>query len=103
MQINHGDVIFLRVDEIPSKVEKEEDFDGIVQWGEVTHHAHRLSGKEFEMYKYFEEGRRFLLLKEDTEISHEEHLTIKIPKGKYEVRIVREVDHFKDLVRQVVD
>lgn len=103
MIIHHGDVIFVKVDKIPKKAEKEKDFKGIVQFGEKTGHAHRLSGKGFEMFQHFEEGRRYLRLKKETPITHEEHHEIKIPPGEYEVRIVREVDHFQDLVRTVVD
>jgi hypothetical protein len=57
----------------------------------------------FEMFQHFEEGRRYLRLKEDTDLSHEEHSTIKLPPGDFEVRIVRELDWFSDMERAVVD
>lgn len=99
----HGDVLLFKIEAIPAKAEKKKDFDGILQHGEVTGHAHRLSGKETDMYEYFTEGRRYLRLLKDTPLRHEEHEEIKLPKGDYEIRIVREVDHFADLVRPVVD
>jgi hypothetical protein len=55
------------------------------------------------MFEYFHEGRRYLRLLEETPLRHEEHNEIKLPKGDYEIRIVREVDHFQELVRPVID
>lgn len=115
-----GDVVFIEVADIPVAASKEEKFDGIVQHGEHTGHAHRLRSSMvakkyedgeipelatagFEMFQHFEQGRRYLALKEDADLSHEEHNTIKLPAGKYEVRIVRELDWFSDMERQVVD
>lgn len=101
--VQQGDVVFVKVEQIPEGTKLSEKFDGVVQHGEVTGHAHRLSGKEYDMYEFFEEGRRYLRIKEDSDLSHEEHHTIKLPKGDYEVRIVREMDHFAKLERPVVD
>jgi hypothetical protein len=118
--LQHGDVVLVRVDDIPAAAKLEREFTGIVQYGEHTGHAHRLRNPirarrveldsvpevhtfPYEMYQHFEEGRRFLKVSEETEITHEEHSPITIPSGTYEVRIVREHDHFQDLVRPVVD
>lgn len=99
----HGDVILVAVKSVPKGAEQSEKFSGILQHGERTGHAHRLTGKEADMFEYFAEGRRYLRLLKETPLRHEEHNEIKLPKGDYEIRIVREVDHFADLVRPVVD
>lgn len=99
----HGDVILVAVNKIPEGAKKSDKFDGILQYGERTGHAHRLTGKEKDMYEYFHEGRRYLKLVTESPLSHEEHKTINLKPGNYEVRIVREQDHFQDLVRPVVD
>lgn len=103
MIYQHGDVVLVKINKIPEQAEKKKDFDGVLQHGEVTGHAHRLSGKETDMYEYFSEGRRYLRLLKDTPLTHEEHNEVNLPKGDYEIRIVREVDHFADLTRPVVD
>lgn len=118
-QWQQGDVVFIKVDEIPAAAKKEEKFNGVVQHGEHTGHAHRLAmpvreafqaGKQeqleaigFEMFQHFEEGRRFLSVTKPTALSHEEHKTFELPPGNYEVRIVRELDWFSDMERAVVD
>lgn len=99
----HGDVILVKVESVPASAKINEKFEGILQYGEHTGHAHRLSGKETDMFEFFAEGRRYLRLQEETPLKHEEHKQIDLPAGDYEVRIVREVDHFAGLVRQVVD
>lgn len=98
-----GDVVFVKVESIPLKAKLEEEFDGIVQYGEHTGHKHKLTGKEFEMFQFFEEGRRYLSVKKITALKHEEHNPIELPAGNYEVRIVRELDWFSDMERKVVD
>ena len=99
----HGDVLLFSVDSIPAGAELGKDFKGVLQHGERTGHAHRLTGKETEMFEFFSEGRRYLRLVTETPLRHEEHKEIRLPKGDYEVRIVREMDHFAELVRPVVD
>ena len=101
--LQQGDTVYILINEIPKRAKLDEKFDGIVQHGEATGHAHRLTGKEFEMYQFFEEGRRYLSIKKTTALKHEEHNTIDIPPGNYEVRIVRELDWFSDMERAVVD
>lgn len=99
----HGDVVLVKVDSIPQGAEQSKEFKGVLQHGERTGHAHRLSGKETDMYEFFSEGRRYLRLLKEAPLRHEEHHEIKLPKGDYEIRIIREQDHFQDLVRPVTD
>lgn len=49
-------------------------------------------------------GIRYLKVTEKPiDLDHEEHRTVTIPPGEYEIRIVREFDHFKEEARQVID
>jgi hypothetical protein len=98
-----GDVILLKVDTLPDGASIDEKFNGIVQFGEHTGHKHKLTGKETDMFHFFHEGRRYLQIKEEMKLLHEEHKEIPVPPGVYEVRIVRELDWFSDLERQVID
>lgn len=95
--IRHGDVILQKTEKVLGKQEKAEET--ILAEGEVTGHAHRLSGSllvsEFE-------GQRFVELEDDGVLSHEEHDPLTIPRGKYQVLLQREVDLAGE-VRQVMD
>lgn len=49
------------------------------------------------------EKKIFIDATEDIILTHPEHKDVNLPAGKYEVRHVREKDHFLDIVRAVVD
>lgn len=102
-QWQQGDVVLIKVDTVPEAAKPDDKFDGILQWGEVTGHKHKLTGKETDMFHFFDEGRRYLSVKAPMALKHEEHNAIEVPPGNYEVRIVRELDWFSDLERAVVD
>jgi len=70
--------------------------------GEATGHHHSLVATDFQMYKD-ENGVKYLELHKNSEISHQEHGTLPLVKGKYIVHIEREFDPFADLIRQVQD
>lgn len=96
-----GDVLLIRTDEawirnLPSK------HSPIIQLGEATGHAHRIDGPKYMQYENMA-GDRYLKLGKAAVLRHEEHKPIKLLKGVYEIRIVREYDHFKEEQRKVVD
>jgi hypothetical protein len=113
-----GDVVFETAG-IPSGLERS--LDPIVQHGEATGHAHRLQMFRHEaqavtggaipqgdcpqwmLFKDKNSGKRFLKVEEPTDLTHEEHKTVTIPPGEYEIRIVQEYDHFAEETRQVQD
>lgn len=95
--IRHGDVILERVTEVQGKGKSMTEC--ILAEGEVTGHFHRLKGQVCE---YVTETERFVEVKEESKLSHEEHDTLVIPQGKYKVLIQREVDLVGE-VRQVLD
>lgn len=110
----HGDVIIKLIKEIPKNTKPYED--NAVQYGEVTHHAHRVSG-DFKISFTMEDfeagikvstggfnGTKYLEVGEGgATISHEEHVTLPLPPGIYKCFTVREFDHFAKIIRKVAD
>lgn len=118
-QIQQGDVIF-KTATIPYGLQRV--LDPIVQHGEHTGHSHRLQMlkhegsrtyttgdapeipcSQWEMFKDKQTGTRYLKVLEPTDLTHEEHNTIILPPGEYEIGIVQEYDHFAEEARQVQD
>lgn len=90
-----GDVLIRRVAEIPKKLVAIPKDRGrtILAYGEVTGHAHAVEGEvEFLAADVAELERAFLrvLDEEGADVVHEEHDTIHLPAGDYEVRRQRE-------------
>lgn len=101
-----GDVVLIPCKEIPTDLVSHPA--NAVQEGEVTGHAHRLQGDAFEIFapkgKYNNDTpRKHLRVVRPTMLRHEEHKEIHLPPGDYEVRIVKEYDHFKEEARRVAD
>ena len=85
--IRHGDVQIIPVDSIPADAKKLDRKE--LAYGEVTGHAHRIDvGDLFET----KNGELYLDVKKLTEVSHEEHKTVPVPKGKYRIIIKRQYD-----------
>lgn len=99
MYYQQGDVLVVSIDEIP-KATKLDHL--ILQTGEVTGHAHRISNGLAEL---FETGstKYLKVLSDEAVLTHEEHKPITLPKGLYKIGIVREYDHFIEEARNVQD
>lgn len=109
-QIQQGDVI-LQSTKIESKNLSHVN-DPVLQHGEATGHAHRIcmlkhddkrASGGWEVLLEKETQARFLRVTETIEVRHEEHKPITVPPGEYEIKIVREYDHFAEEARNVVD
>lgn len=84
MTIRHGDVLIEKVETMPEgkKLDRKFLFEG-----EVTGHAHRIDvGEIFET----RDGELYLKVDKLTQVTHEEHKTVTIPKGIYRVRQKRQ-------------
>jgi hypothetical protein len=93
-----GDVILVKVSEIKGKKLNHL----ILAEGEVTGHCHEITKGDAELYKH--EGTLFLRVASDTaELTHQEHKTIILPKGDFEIKKVKEYDHFLEEARRVQD
>lgn len=116
----HGDILLIKIDELPENIRFKTKRDKIILEGEVTGHAHRLKGNA----KILEDAERIInppptgfppvrnipiksqvigyaVVKEPTELIHEEHNTITLPVGTYEIRRQREYD--SDYIKFVED
>jgi hypothetical protein len=88
-----GDVLLVRVRSRPGGRKKIRREGGriVLAEGEVTGHAHAIADRGAELTETAE-GRRFLrVLREGgVRLTHEEHHTVTLPRGTYEVRRQRE-------------
>lgn len=95
-----GDVLIKTINSLPEGLVVNPE-GLIVQHGEHTNHSHRLDSGT--VYINPQTKIKYLTLVQDTTISHEEHKPIRLPRGTYEIGIVREYDHFSEEARAVVD
>lgn len=113
-----GDVLFIRIDELPPLTFKVKE-DKVILEGEVTGHAHKIKGdaKILEVAERIANGPRmtwngdtlttslepfvqnprsqvigYAVVDAPAELTHEEHNTITIPAGIYQIRRQREYD-----------
>jgi hypothetical protein len=85
-----GDVlVILKAIPISAKPGKRDRGRIVLAYGEVTGHAHAIHSKAVQILEH--EGTRYIRVpKRGADLSHEEHGTIKLAPGDYEVRIQRE-------------
>lgn len=100
--IQQGDVLIKRIEKFDEK-RMEKKIGGVLQEGETTGHAHRLSGDGFTIFQEPTTKQRFLRVVKTTPLTHEEHKEFDIPPGDYVIDIVREYDHFEEETRRVLD
>ena len=94
-----GDVVLLKITKAPEGTKKK---DNVIQEGEHTGHAHRITEGIGSIF--MSGGQMYVRAgKEGATITHEEHLPVTIEEGDYEVRIVRQKDPFTKLVSRVID
>jgi hypothetical protein len=93
-----GDVILVKVSEVKGKKLNHL----VLAQGEATGHHHTITMGDATLYEH--EGTLFLRVESDAaELTHQEHKTITLPKGNYEIKRVREYDHFAEEARKVQD
>lgn len=101
-----GDVMIHQVAELP-KDAKDVTPKGeriVLAYGEVTGHAHAIAPGEAREYSWAAAGgvvRRFLGVASSASVKHEEHSTIPLPAGVYE--IVQQREYAPDAIRNVAD
>lgn len=106
-KFRQGDVLFTRCAAIPPNSKKREN--GTVAYGEVTDHSHRLAdlatAEVLEcgdgLYVHVSEAGISLSGEAGASFVHEEHGTINLPPGDYEVTIQRE--YSPEAIRNVID
>lgn len=80
-------------------ITKPEDTRVVLALGEVTGHAHQLSTKYASAYE--SEGKTFVQAKKGATLNHEEHGTIPVVEGVWEVR--RQMQYEPQALRFVND
>lgn len=97
-----GDVMVIRVDAIPAGAKAVARDNGrvVLAYGEVTGHAHAIADEEVTMLEV-DGGIRYLDVQMDAFLRHEEHGTIPLAPGKYEVR--RQREYSPEEIRNVAD
>jgi len=93
-----GDLLFVQVDEIPEDAKVDEK--GILAYGEVTGHTHRIRGG-VEAAMKVAAGVAYVQAMQEARVDHEEHGTITLPPGNWQV--VRQREYVPEGYRQVVD
>lgn len=92
----HGDLLIVKAQIPPSaRVVK----DSIIAHGEVTGHAHRVTGATV----LEREDVCYINAPFGAAVVHEEHATIALPPGEYKVIRQREYDPYERAARQVAD
>lgn len=106
-QARQGDVMIRSVSAIPAGAQPVETKGRVVlAYGEVTGHAHAFYGGRVTMYRDDALARTFLRIEagpsgEGQDLKHEEHSTIAVPPGDYEV--IRQREYSPEEIRQVAD
>jgi hypothetical protein len=101
-QLQHGDVNLQRIASVPDGAKKVERENGryVLMRGETTGHAHTIED-EIELFE--NDGVLYMRNASDVEVTHEEHKTLEVPAGIWEVTPTHEYDHFAEAARKVMD
>lgn len=107
LQLQQGDVLLLRVSQLPANCRPtKKDSRGIVlAEGEFTGHFHGIQAGRGLALMEAPTGERFLVndTAEPVAVTHQEHKPVTIAPGVYQIGQVREKDWFQDMVRTVRD
>jgi len=102
-----GDVLFKKIARLP-KGERRKRADATVAYGEVTGHRHQLAVADRDHAEVLDIGDGLFVHVSDSglrlggaDFVHEEHATVTLPVGDYEVIIQRE--YSPEAVRNVID
>lgn len=94
MQYRQGDIFLEKADDdLPELEDCKQSIEGnevdkfiVLALGEATGHAHKLSSQGAILKKAVNSNQFFLVVKEPSDLIHEEHSKISLPPGKYRVR-----------------
>ena len=95
-----GDVLIRHIQNLPTQTAKPR-LNGILAYGEVTGHAHKVENLAHAEVLEIENGLYLRVGEEGVRVVHEEHGPITLPAGNYEVEIQRE--YTPEAIRNVAD
>lgn len=99
----HGDVLLFKVDNAPQASVKECVKKLTLELGEVTGHAHQLTGNVEILDAEVENGQLLFRVTEQAVLTHEEHDRIVLEKGVYLKVTQVEYDPFRDILVRIRD
>ena len=98
MQYRQGDLLIEKIQARQFSQHASRVENRVLAYGEVTGHAHRLTGGEL----WQDRGEMIAVLDAPTTLVHEEHDTITLPEGTY--RVIRQREYLgKDETAYVND
>lgn len=100
-----GDVLILRIENMPKAIEPVARENGriVLAHGEVTGHAHAIKDDRAALFRDPKLMAVFMLVSGDGPVAleHDEHDTIHIPPGRYQV--IRQREYSPQAIRNVAD
>jgi hypothetical protein len=100
-----GDVLIVPIAKLPAGLKPVEREHGrlVLAHGEVTGHAHAIRDKRAALFRDPELAAVFMHVSGDGPVAldHQEHDTIHIPPGDYQ--IIRQREYTPDAIRNVAD
>jgi len=101
--IRHGDIPLYPINELPNGLKEMENKGSyILAEGETTGHKHVIVSEGLQVF-YSADGRLYLKVKNQGNITHQEHKTLTVLPGIYEVGKEIEYNWFEKAVKKVVD
>jgi len=95
MKYRHGDLLIVKTESIPDDAKTSEM---ALANGRYTGHSHMIEGDA----KVFEsKNTKYILVKTKAKLTHDEHDTIELPKGRY--KVIRQVEYTPEGLREVED
>jgi hypothetical protein len=85
-----GDVLIRRISSLPTQKAQQTRLTGILAYGEVTGHAHRVEDLTHAEVLEIGDGLFLRVAPAGVRVIHEEHAPVSLPAGDYEIEIQRE-------------
>jgi len=108
MIYRQGDILLKKIKSLPEVENCKQTMEGseikdsiILALGEATGHKHQLIKQDARLMKAVNTNQFFLLVNLPSDLVHEEHTKITLPKGNYEV--VRQRTYTPSEIRYVAD
>jgi len=99
MIYRQGDILLSPIKKLPENIKQKKSL--VLVEGEATGHCHQFL--DFDLVACYElDQQQYVEVFEQAPLVHEEHDTLQIPKGKYEVIRQREVSLLEE-IRKVMD
>jgi hypothetical protein len=101
----HGDILLKEVKDYPQNAKAKKVKEFVVAEGEATGHEHLLVADPDTSFRVLtdEGGQVYLELGASAELSHQEHDTITVQPGVFEVVREREYDPYTEEINKVAD